>query len=67
MKSQKGNIAVEYLLATLVVIAIVFGIQVGDKNLWSMMHEAFQTRHTNYSKSISHLDDVDALTDTERK
>lgn len=67
MNNQKGNIAIEYLLATLVVIAIVFGIKVGDKSLWGMMHQAFQTRHDNYSNAISHLDDVDILNDSEKK
>lgn len=67
MNNQKGNIAIEYLLATLVVIAIVFGIKVGDKSLWDMMHQAFQIRHDNYSNAISHLDDVDILNDSEKK
>lgn len=61
MRKQKGNISVEYLLATMMIIAVVFGVKVGDQNLWSMFQEAFQTRHNNYSSSISNLDNVDLI------
>lgn len=62
MRDQKGNISVEYLLATMVIVAVVFGVKVGDQNLWNMFQEAFQTRHDNYSNSISNLDNVDSIT-----
>ena len=61
MRKQKGNISVEYLLATMMIIAVVFGVKVGAQNLWSMFQEAFQTRHNNYSSSISNLDNVDLI------
>ncbi len=66
MRNQRGNISVEYLLATMVIVAVVFGVKVGDQNLWSMFQEAFQTRHDNYSNSISNLDNVDSI-NTQRK
>lgn len=66
MRNQKGSISVEYLLATMMIIAVVFGVKVGDQNLWGMFQEAFQTRHDNYSSSISNLDNVD-LINTQRK
>ena len=62
MKNQKGSISIEYLLATAMVLAIVFGVEVGDKNLWNMFKDSFQTRHNNYSQSIKNLDNVDLLT-----
>ncbi len=61
MKSQKGNISTEYLLATAMVVAVIFGVQVNDKNLWDMFQDSFQTRHDNYSQSIKNLDNVDLL------
>ena len=61
MKSQKGNISVEYLLATAMIVAVIFGVQVNDKNLWNMFQDSFQTRHDNYSQSIKNLDNVDLL------
>ncbi len=61
MKSQKGNISIEYLLATAMIIAVVFGVQVNDRNLWDMFHDSFQTRHDNYSQSIKNLDNVDLI------
>lgn len=66
MRNQRGSISVEYLLATMVIVAVVFGVKVGDQNLWSMFQEAFQTRHDNYSNSISNLDNVDSI-NTQRK
>lgn len=66
MKTQKGSISIEYLLATAMVIAIVFGVEVGDKNLWNMFKDSFQTRHSNYSQSIKNLDNVDTLTQQSR-
>lgn len=59
MRNQKGNISIEYLLATAVIIAIVFGVKVEDKSLWKNFQDSFQIRHDNYSNSISNLDDVD--------
>ena len=50
----------------MVIVAVVFGVKVGDQNLWSMFQEAFQTRHDNYSNSISNLDNVDSI-NTQRK
>lgn len=68
MRKQRGNISVEYLLATMMIIAVVFGVKVGDQNLWGMFQEAFQTRHDNYSSSISNLDNVNVdLINTQRK
>lgn len=62
MKNQRGNIAIEYLLATAAVVTIIFGVQIDDKNLWTIFQDAFQTRHNNYSRSISTLDDVNLTT-----
>lgn len=59
MRNQRGNISIEYLLATAIIIAIVFGVKVEDKSLWKIFQDSFQTRHDNYSKSINNLDDVD--------
>lgn len=59
MRHQRGNISIEYLLATAVIIAIVFGVKVEDKNLWTIFQDSFQTRHDNYSDSISNLDDAE--------
>jgi Flp pilus assembly pilin Flp len=62
MKKQQGSIAIEYLLATAVVVVILFGMQINDENLWTLFQDAFQTRHNNYSQSISTLDDVNLTT-----
>lgn len=59
MKNQKGSISVEYLLGTMMIVAIVFGVKVNDQNLWTMFQQAFQTRHDNYSQSINNLDSID--------
>lgn len=59
MKNQQGNISIEYLLATAVIIAIVFGVKVEDKSLWSIFQNSFQIRHDNYSNTIGNLDSAD--------
>lgn len=66
MRNQKGSISVEYLLATTVIVAVVFGVKVDEQNLWTLFQESFQTRHDNYSNSISNLDSID-ITNTQRQ
>lgn len=62
-KYQMGNITSEYLLATVVVLTILFGIKFDEKSVWQLFLEVFQTRHNNYTQTISNLDMVDVKTD----
>ncbi|OBX84501.1 hypothetical protein [Moraxella nonliquefaciens] len=62
-KSQIGDITSEYLLATVVVLTILFGVKFDERSVWQLFLEAFQARHNNYTQTISNLDMVDVKTD----
>lgn len=62
-KYQIGNITSEYILATVVVLTILFGVKFDEKSVWQLFLEAFQTRHDNHAQTISNLDMVDVKTD----
>lgn len=62
-KSQIGNITSEYLLATTVVLVMLFGLEFDEKPVWQFFLEAFQTGHNNYAQVISNLDMVDIKKD----
>lgn len=62
-KYQIGNITSEYLLATVVILTILFGVKFDEKSVWQLFLETFQTRHNNYTQTISNLDMVDVKTD----
>lgn len=62
-KYQVGNITSEYLLATVVILTILFGIKFHEKPVWQLFLEAFQIRHNNYAQTISNLDMVDVKKD----
>ncbi len=64
---QMGSGLVEYVLATTVIVALVFGVKINDKTLWQELQAAFQTSHNNYSKSISNLDSVDVAKNKARE
>lgn len=58
-KYQIGNITSEYLLATTVVLVMLFGFEFDEKPVWQFFLEAFQTGHNKYAQTISNLDMVD--------
>lgn len=62
-KHQLGSITSEYIVGVFVVLIILFGARFDEKSAWQLFLEAFQTRHNNYTNTISNLDMVDVKKD----
>lgn len=63
ISTQRGVISTEYILATLAILAMLFGLTFDETPLWQILIDALQSRHDSYTQTISNLDMVDVKSD----